>query len=191
MRPVECKFGCGIEGLQGWREERHYKSCPERTSICLRCDQLVRGDDQPAHDGRYLYGKVPVCKYLSCHCKQGCGEFMKFDLMDKHIEEDCGRTMVPCPLKCEGVKHVEGRQSIRYLNKFRRNEVDKHVANDCPERDVQCVYYPLCKYIMKAHERPAHVANECAERIVECSFGCGTTTLKARETRKHELMHTK
>lgn len=47
-------------GLQGWREERHYKSCPERQDVCERCGQLVRYDDKAAHDGRYMYGRVPA-----------------------------------------------------------------------------------------------------------------------------------
>jgi len=190
MRPVECKFNCGIEGLQGWREERHYKSCPERTYTCERCSQMVRGDDQPAHDGRYLYGRVPVCKNLSVYCKQGCGDFMPFDQITKHIEEDCGRTMVPCPIGCKGVKKVLGGDPITYVNKFRRNEIDKHCADECPQRDVNCYHYPGCKYAMKAHERDAHCANECAERIVECPK-CDISTLKAREVRRHENMHSK
>ena len=38
--------------------------------------------------------------------------------------------------------------------------------------------------------RDAHCANECAERIVECPK-CDIQTLKAREVRRHENMHSK
>ena len=97
---------------------------------------------------------------------------MPFDQMPKHIEEDCGRTMVAapfaarttlvftelllqvtCPIGCKGVKKVLGGDPITYVNKFRRNEIDKHCADHCPQRDVNCYNYPGCKYAMKAHER--------------------------------------
>ena len=113
LRPVDCKFGCGTTGLQGWRLDRHYVTCPKRQvymprvphyasalfrwqgayryasalfqAPCHRCNQLVSGEDLAAHNGKFLFGKALVCDQLRISCPLKCGTRIFFKDKEFHF----------------------------------------------------------------------------------------------------------
>jgi len=181
LRPTECKFGCGAEGLQGWRMERHYESCPERQAPCPRCHQLIFGKDKAAHDGQFIFGRVPVCDQLFIPCPLGCGETILFSEQQSHFSELCSHAKVGC------------RQCG---TRMRRIDRAIHDQKDCPYRMVACGL--ACGARLMERERLLHQSTFCPQRIVQCrvrqqdgSIGCGIHTLKACERKEHEKFEEK
>jgi len=177
LRPVECKFGCNTPGLQGWRLERHFESCPKRQSACPRCGQLVRGTDQAAHDGKHMFGRVPVCDLLRVDCPLGCGKVVFFkDLDDHYTKGMCTHSKINCEA-CGA--------------RMQRREMPDHLAKACPKRIVTCGIG--CGETLPEDERQLHEQRFCPQRIVCCrvkqrdgSIGCGIKNLMAQDRRAHE-----
>ena len=82
-RLVECRNGCGIQGLQAHEQEQHEVG---------RCVSLL-DSPQPQQ-------QVEQCPVRVVDCPLNCGESMRRDVVEAHLERDCINRTVECDLEC-------------------------------------------------------------------------------------------
>lgn len=124
MRPVVCRLGCGVEGLQRLAQFRHEtRECLFRVLPCpLGCGETMRvpwaqriamSDHRPCSNLQHL------CTQSLPHCQA--------DDHHRHMADDCEKRLVDCERGCgmTGVKAVKLRWHTKY---------------DCPLRPVSCKY---------------------------------------------------
>jgi hypothetical protein len=123
QRPVECSLGCGKTGLVFVTEEVHRSTeCPNRIIRCM-CGQLMKECEYEVH-------KIADCSEVQTLCPQGCGMYIRKDLVDNHVEKLCVNKSyfflkyVFCPLGC----------GVRVMKK----DVLEHVAYHCDKRLSEC-----------------------------------------------------
>ena len=61
--------------------------------------------------------------------ERGCEWVGTVGTLEKHVAI-CGFTVVPCPKQCKNDRDE--------VNHFIRKDLDKHLKNDCPNRDYTC-----------------------------------------------------
>ena len=138
-----------------------------------------------------LYGKetsnIPVRKMtntLKCCCpliERGCKWLGTLEDCENHLDT-CDYVYVLCKLTCEAV--------------LRRNELEKHEKDTCPQRVVKCdhckkdfkscelnehlnkcpkmkVPCDLCDTQITREDMPQHLKHECAMVQETCQLGCG------------------
>ena len=124
--------------------------------------------------------------------------------LDAHVAT-CKFTLVPCPKECKDQKNE--------ITHFMRKDLDKHLENDCPNRDHECKYcgekgtyahitqvhdkickqkiFPCpnkCTKTMPRQDIEKHVELECEYTVIACKFkniGC-TTEMKRGDMATHE-----
>ena len=125
----------------------------------------------------YSYSKeipsVPVRKMintLKCSCpliERGCKWLGTLKDCEEHLDT-CGYVYVSCKLTCGVV--------------LRRNELEKHEKETCPQRVVKCEH---CKKAYKYYRLNEHL-NKCPKMKVPCDL-CGTQI--TREDMPEHLKH--
>ena len=124
--------------------------------------------------------------------------------LEAHVAT-CEFTLLPCPKECKDDKNE--------ILHFMRKDLDKHLENDCPNRDHECEYcgeegrYALitqvhdkicelkilpcpnkCTKIMQRQDIEKHVHSECENAVIACDYriiGCDTK-LKRKDMAAHE-----
>ena len=85
----------------------------------------------------------------------------------------CKFTLLPCPYKCKDDKNE--------ITHFMRKDQDKHLKNDCPNRDHECEYCGekgTYAYIAQVHDEL------CLLKILPCPNKC-TKTMPSQDIEKH------
>ena len=133
--------------------------------------------------------------------------------LEAHVAT-CKFTLVPCPKGCKyttrWARPPANNKKIKY---FMRKDLDKHLENDCPNRDHECEYCGekgTYAHITKVHDEicelkilpcpnectetmprqdiEEHVELECEYTVITCKFkniGC-TTEMKRGDMAAHE-----
>ena len=124
--------------------------------------------------------------------------------LEEHVAT-CKFTLVPCPKECKDIK--------KKVKLFLRNDLDKHLKEECPNRDFSCMhcgekgtYASItrthskkclkkrvscpngCGSIMERQHIPEHVATECELTVIACKYkrlGCDRE-LKRKDIAAHE-----
>ena len=91
--------------------------------------------------------------------------------LEKHMAT-CEFTLVPCPKEC------------KVASKFviMRKDLDKHLENDCPNRDHKCKHCGLkgtYAHITQDHD------NTCEKKILPCPNADCTKTIQRRNAKRH------
>ena len=124
--------------------------------------------------------------------------------LEAHVAT-CEFTLLPCPKECKDDKNE--------ILHFMRKDLDKHLENDCPNRDHECEYcgeegtyahitqvhdkicelkiLPCpnkCTKTMPRQDIEKHVHSECEDAVIACDYriiGCDTK-LKRKDMAAHE-----
>ena len=106
--------------------------------------------------------------------ERGCEWVGTVGMLEEHVAT-CGFTLVPCPKQCK-----DNNDEVKY---FMRKVLDKHLKNDCPNRDYEC--QSRCgekgtyAYITEEHDKT------CKMKILPCpNAGCGIRILR-KKVSKH------
>ncbi|XP_077994746.1 TNF receptor-associated factor 6-like [Glandiceps talaboti] len=111
---------------------------------------------QQTFELRMLESHQQDCPYLCQPCPNNCGQHVKRNSIEIHLQKECIRRYVPCPY-C--------------FQQYRYHEFHIH-DKDCPEYPVKCQY---CEIGLKRRQLPHHLENECLRALVECPYqvvGC-------------------
>ena len=151
-----------------------------------------------------LTGKREI-KALKVKCiERNCQWKGTVGTLEAHVAR-CEFTLVPCPKQCKDSKNKK-----KY---FMRKDLNKHLKNDCPNRDYKCEYCgekgtyahitqvhdKICKQkilfcpnkctkTMPRQDIEEHVELECEYTVIACKFkkiGC-TTEMKRGDMAAHE-----
>lgn len=107
---IACPNQCGI--VMRKELEKHLMSnCPHRDSQCMFCNERGTYADIQLHD--------ETCKLKIVPCPLACGETVPRRDIDKHIQTECMKAVVPCKFKNVGCKR-----------KMRRENMSTHELND-------------------------------------------------------------
>jgi len=99
-----------------------------------------------------------------------CGEIMDKTLLDEHLKKSCSKVFRWCKLGCG--------------TKLQLLDIDNHLMNVCPKRDVSC---KLCDEKVWAEDMEEHLADTCVGRVVECLNQCGIEDLTFRDRGNHMI----
>ena len=136
--------------------------------------------------------------------KRNCQWEGTIGTLEAHVAT-CEFTLLPCPNKCK-----DDNDKIIH---FMRKDLDKHLENDCPNRDHRCKYcgekgtyahitqvhdiicelkiLPCpnkCTKTMQRQDIEKHVHSECEDAVIACDYrilGCDTK-LKRKDMAAHE-----
>ena len=86
----------------------------------------------------------------------------------------CKFTLLPCPKECK-----DNKKKITHIM---RKDLDKHLENDCPNRDQKCEY--CGKKGTYAHITQVH-DSICERKTVSCPNADCTKTIQRRNTKRH------
>ena len=92
--------------------------------------------------------------------------------LEAHVAK-CKFTLVPCPKECKDDKNE--------IAHFMRKDLDKHLENDCPNRDHECEYCGekgTYAHITQVHDEI------CELKILPCPNEC-TETMPRQDIEKH------
>ena len=135
----------------------------------------------------------------------GCEWVGTVGTLKEHVAT-CEFTLLPCPKRCK-----EDNDAAKH---FMRKDHEKHLQNDCPNRDHECKYCgekgtyatitevhdktckkkivpcpnPECGKTMHRQEIEEHVYTECPHTLIPCKYkgiGCDTE-LKREDMAAHE-----
>ena len=90
--------------------------------------------------------------------------------LEAHVAT-CEFTLVPCPKQCKDNE-----------NEFMKKNLDKHLENDCPNRDHECKYCGekgTYAHITQVHD------NTCEKKMVPCPNADCTKTIQRRNAKRH------
>ena len=117
--PLICR-GCKWVGTLGTCED-HLDVCGYVREKCkLNCQVVLSRDELNVHEKDTCINRMLVCEY--CACNYIAHEY------SKHLDV-CPKMKVTCELRC-GIAIC-------------RENITQHVANECPEKEVEC---PFVKY---------------------------------------------
>eukprot|EP00899_Mesostigma_viride_P002551 jgi/Mesvir1/12297/Mv00499-RA.1 len=71
----------------------HLQSCLHRIVQCKQCKASIKYQDHEAH----LRDTCPAVE-VACQHNGGCGQTVRRDAMTTHIDTECSRTLVACPV---------------------------------------------------------------------------------------------
>ena len=94
--------------------------------------------------------------------------------LEAHVAT-CKFTLLPCPKKC-----MDTIQQF-LTSKIMRKDLDKHLENDCPNRDHKCEYCgekDMYAHITQVHDKI------CKQKILPCPNKC-TKTMPRQDIEKH------
>ena len=186
-RLLKCRNGCGQMMEARFLSKHENNNCRMNKVPCtLGCGRTLSSKDLQKHEEtECLYRKVfceclqyiPFCEFEehvkgACqarlqNCRRGCGAQVPIIHMQRHLDQECDKRTVPCPLECD-------------IQKMWAQESASHVENDCPHRPVPCSLN--CGEMLTASTVEAHEVNVCLERLIPCKIGCG-------EMMKESAMH--
>ena len=139
-------------------------------------------------------------------CERGCEWVGTVGTLEEHVAT-CGFTLVPCPKLCK-----DDKAKIRRVVK---KDLDKHLKNDCPNRDFECkskcgekgtftyiaeVHDKLCKKKklpcpnagcnkeIQRQNISQHVS-KCPHTLIPCKYkgiGCDTELKRSQDLAAHE-----
>ena len=150
------------------REPTLLSCCGE--CFCKACVDVIIQDKNPCpscEDSNIT--SCPQVKYqrkilvleVRCTAKdRGCEWTGQLQHLDAHLDVttgDCQYVDVECPKKC--------------VQKVQKRNVDKHPANECPNRDYRC---PHCNFANKYHVVTKHF-DVCPYYPLACPNRCGVT----------------
>ena len=171
------------------------EACVSKSSgehFCSCCQNILDWYDK-------VKSSVPLRKMintLKCSCpisKRGCEWLGTLENCENHLDT-CGYVYVSCKLKCGAV--------------LRRNELEKHEKDTCPQRVVKCdhcqkdfrscefnehlnkclkmkVPCDLCNTQITRKDMPQHLKHDCAMVQEKCQLGCGVKITR-NELKIHE-----
>ena len=93
-------------------------------------------------------------KSLFVQCPTACEWNGELRSLKDHIQKDCGNTLVPCPNGCNNGS-----------TKLRRNNIDFHLHQKCPNRLLLCTN---CWKDVEFRNAKNHELNECPKRRYTC-----------------------
>ena len=154
----------------------------------------------------YSVGKREI-KSLAVKCdivERGCTWVGTVGTLEEHVTT-CKFTLLPCPKEC--------KDDSDKVKQFARKDLDKHLEEDCPNRDYSCehcgekgTYVSIqvhdetcekkevtcssdgCSEKMQRQNIPYHIATTCEHAVILCkyvSIGC-ETELKRKDMAAHE-----
>eukprot|EP00759_Apiculatamorpha_spiralis_P021981 PhF_6_TR26394/c0_g1_i2/m.38111/K09849/TRAF5; TNF receptor-associated factor 5 len=112
-RAQECMFesvrcshaGCNENAIQRRNLAAHRAICPYRTDRCEFCGRSFKSMDLDTH--------YQSCEEKPVTCPQRCGLVgVKRKEINKHVEEVCGKTIVPCPFSHMGCAVQVFRENV-------------------------------------------------------------------------------
>ena len=122
-----------------------------------------------------LYEGKREIKALTVKCdnfKRNCQWKGTIGTLEAHVAT-CKFTLLPCPKQCKDSKDK--------MKSFMRKDLNKHLKNDCPNRDHKCEY--CGKKGTYAHI--THIHNEiCLLKILPCPNEC-SKTMQHQDIEKH------
>ncbi|RQM15133.1 hypothetical protein B5M09_007666 [Aphanomyces astaci] len=185
MRSIPCVFGCE-GGTTPERQAAHELECELRTVGCPnRCG--VRTDGGPLRACDIVSHVQNDCPHRFVACELGCGKKVRAVDLPSHTASTCTLRLVECP-RCQkqmtadelDSRHPDCRARIVPcgacgLGGIVAEHLDRHKADECKMRLVQCKYAPhgCMKHPLFAYEKNEHETMECRFRLVWCPMGCG------------------
>ena len=106
-------------------------------------------------------------------CDQECEWEGTVGKLETHVAA-CEFTLLLCPKECKDDKNE--------ILHFMRKDLDKHLENDCPNRDLECKYCGekgTYANMIQVHE------NTCEMKIVSCPNADCTKTIQRRNAKRH------
>ena len=103
--------------------------------------------------------------------KRGCTWVGTVGMLEEHVAT-CKFTLLPCPKEC--------KDDSDKVKKFMRKDLDKHLEEDCPNRDYSCKH---CREkgtytsIINIHDQ------NCLKKFVFCPNGCSTVVQRQHVSR--------
>ena len=145
-----------------------------------------------------IIGKKEI-NALKVKCERNCQWEGTVGTLEAHVAT-CEFTLLPCPMEC--------KDDTNEIAHIMRKDLDKHLENDCPNRDHECEYCgekgtyahdAVCKQkilpcpnkctkIMQRQDIEKHVHSECEDAVIACDYriiGCDTK-LKRKDMVAHE-----
>ena len=147
-------------------------------------------------------------KAISVKCdnvERGCTWVGTVGTLEEHVAT-CQFTLLPCPKEC--------KDDSDKIKQFMRKDLDKHLEEDCPNRDYSCqhcrekgtyasiqVHDKTCKNKEVSYPEDGcsekvqrkcirnHILNTCEQAIISCKYihaGC-EVQLKRKDMAAHEL----
>lgn len=148
---VLCDWGCK-DWIEPAEIEYHRSElCRRRQLACnLGCGLVLRAEEW---DLARKVHETMECPKRMVPCDNRCGEMIRFDLMEGHLEKDCVKRPVPalpCKFNC-GWKISGGLEDQDHM----RWEARQHELHECALRQVRCDWLG-CMAEMEARELPMH-----------------------------------
>jgi ankyrin repeat protein len=188
-RMVTCTLGCNQQLAAMHLKNHESERCPYRTVICPQgCGMDVPLKQLADHRNDFCIKRIVECDQ--------CEHKMAQDLLFEHMRVDCEMHRVRCPNACP----------VRP----RRCRLEKHLAESCSKRIVDCkwgcgaqIFADASKYhetkICPQREEPCkdcgtsvlffmmkdHLQNHCGKRIITCSL-CAKVKVMAEEEETHQ-----
>ncbi|KAH3862883.1 TNF receptor-associated factor 6-like [Dreissena polymorpha] len=115
---VECEFGCSRQKVLRCELDRHQENCDRRPVTCEHCNDSMPCIELTRH-------QLLDCKKLPLGCTQ-CGQCgIQRGGIQRHLDLDCPKAMVPCPYLKYGCTHKGKRDEISNHEKMAS---EKHLA---------------------------------------------------------------
>jgi len=148
-----CSFGCGAMLPEKELREHEELHCMKRVVKCsLGCPiQNMWASEVAEHEAH-------DCPKRSVPCPLKCGEDMRFDETQEHLDEACRKRVLRCRVKgCE--------------EEMPAKDLQTHEEHACKFRPVPCAD---CKQGVPFNYQLLHKREQCMMRKLVCPLGCGT-----------------
>ncbi|CAD5111580.1 DgyrCDS881 [Dimorphilus gyrociliatus] len=119
------------------------------------------------------------CLYRVIKCPMGCEVDLEKRFVDKHVEEDCVKRLVPCEYCHENFiyeeeeLHLEDCQKFPIecpnkcgISKIAKDEVKVHLEEECPRQLTDCLFVRAgCEYKCERNEMDIHMKENFKDHL--------------------------
>eukprot|EP00794_Sanderia_malayensis_P014291 gene14291-15778_t len=130
------------------------------------------------------YGEVLIhnekCDYADILCANDCGAKFQRRFLQKHLDKDCPKRIIPCAYCDERHLREEKRQHLEDCKKvplpcpnkcdkkltIPREELDAHIEQECPRTKIMCQYEDIgCPHRCSREKLPKHYKTGIIEHV--------------------------
>ena len=128
-----------------------------RSGVAHREDMCSWGCGTPVSILTRTVHETEECSKRIVQCPLGCSQndIWADELETVHLAHECTHRIVRCPLDC--------------TDKVRSFELENHVANGCPKRQVKCLE---CDEFIVFKDMQTHLNEACKMKLLDCEYKC-------------------